>query len=83
MLELRPFERQDVFDELNVDFKYCIKRAKDLADNSKNDGDCIRALNMIWSAFGVVEEKKVTEVNALFQGFTPKELEGAQRQLKK
>ena len=37
---------------------------------------------MIWDAFGVVETTKTTEVSALFQGFTPKEIEGAQRQIK-
>ena len=76
-------ERKDVFEELEVDFRYCISRAKDLADNAKNDGDKIRALNMIWSAFGVIEETKTTEVSALIQGFSPKELEGAQRQIEK
>jgi hypothetical protein len=75
-------EKKDVFEELDIDFKYCISRAKHIADNAKNEGDQIRALNMIWSAFGVVEEPTKTTSVGVIQQISTKELESAQRQLK-
>lgn len=75
-------EKKDVFEELDIDFKYCISRAKHIADNAKNEGDQIRALNMIWSAFGVVDEPSKTTSVGFIQQISTKELESAQRQLK-
>lgn len=70
---------KDSFSKLNIDLDYLIESAKDVVDGGKNDSDRLKALNMLWDAFGVVEQQKVTEVKGIFQGFQPEELTGIER----
>ena len=70
---------KDSFSKLGVDLDYLIESAKDVVDGGKNDSDRLKALSMLWDAFGVVEEQKVTEIKGLFQGFSPEQLVGAER----
>ena len=70
---------KDTFSKLGVDLDYLIESAKDVVDGAKNDSDRLKALGMLWQAFGVVEEQKVTEIKGVFQGFSPKELMTAER----
>ena len=73
-------DMKDVMGEIHVDLRYLLEKAKDECDNGKNGSDRLRALQMLWDAFGVVPEKqKVTEVTGIFQGFEPKHLEEAKR----
>ena len=70
---------KDTFSKLGVDLDYLIESAKDVVDGGKNDSDRLKALTMLWQAFGVVEEQKVTEIRGLFQGFSPEQLVDAGR----
>ena len=72
-------ELKDVFDKNNIDLDYLIRGAKDVVDAGKNDSDKLKALSMLWDAFGVVKKQQVTQVTGLFQGFTPDQLETAER----
>lgn len=71
-------ELQDVFDQNEIDLNYLVSGAKDVFDNGKNDSDRLKALNMLWDAFGVVKKQQVTQVVG-YQGFTPAQLEMAER----
>ena len=70
---------KDVFANKGVDLDYLIGAAKDVVDGGKNDSDRLKALNMLWDAFGVVKQQKVTEIAGVFQGFDLKHLESAER----
>lgn len=70
---------KDTFSKLGIDLDYLVESAKDVVDGAKNDSDRLKALNMLWDAFGVVEKQKVTEVAGLFQGFTAGEIEQVER----
>ena len=70
---------KDVFANKGVDLDYLIGSAKDVVDGAKNDSDRLKALNMLWDAFGVVKQQKVTEIAGVFQGFDLKHIEGAER----
>ena len=70
---------KDTFGKLGIDLDYLVESAKDVVDGAKNDSDRLKALNMLWDAFGVVETQKVTEVAGLFQGFTAGEIEQVER----
>ena len=70
---------KDTFSKLGIDLDYLVESAKDVVDGAKNDSDRLKALNMLWDAFGVVEKQKVTEVAGLFQGFTAAEIEKVER----
>ena len=72
---------KDTFSNNAVDLDYLIKSAKDVVDGGKNDSDRLKALNMLWDAYGVVEKQKVTEVRGIFQGFKPEQIEQAERNL--
>ena len=73
-------DMKDVMGELHVNLKYLLERAKDECDNGKNGSDRLRALQMLWDAFGVVPERqKVTEVTGIFKGFEPEQIEEAKR----
>jgi len=39
----------------------------------------MNALKMLWEAFGVVSQKKVTEIAGIFQGFEPAQLKEVER----
>jgi len=70
---------KDTFSKLGVDLDYLVESAKDVVDGAKNDSDRLKALGMLWQAFGVVEEQKVTEIKGIFQGFSPEQLMDADR----
>jgi len=69
----------DVFKNRGVDLDYLIGAAKDVVDGGKNDSDRLKALNMLWDAFGVIKQQKITEIAGVFQGFDVKHLESAER----
>ena len=79
ILKLMDEDLKDVFQGQGVDLDYLIGAAKDVVDGGKNDSDRLKALNMLWDAYGVVKQKQVTEVRGVFQGFSPEELENVQR----
>lgn len=66
----------DVFEDLCIDLKYLIGRAKDFADNDDiRASDSIAALKMLWEAKGVTQKEKNTQITgAVFQGFGTNEL---------
>ena len=70
---------KDVFANKGVDLEYLIGSAKDVVDGAKNDSDRLKALSMLWDAFGVVKQQKITEIAGVFQGFDVKHLESAER----
>ena len=70
---------KDVFVKKGVDLEYLIGSAKDVVDGAKNDSDRLKALSMLWDAFGVVKQQKITEIAGVFQGFDLKHLESAER----
>jgi hypothetical protein len=72
-------ELTEVFASLDVDLKFLIREAKDQVIDGKNGSDKMNALKMLWEAFGVVTQKKVTEVAGIFQGFEPAQLKEVKR----
>ena len=72
-------ELTEVFADLDVDLKFLIREAKDQVIDGKNGSDKMNALKMLWEAFGVVTQKKVTEVAGIFQGFEPAQLKEVKR----
>tara|TARA_R100000234_G_scaffold119072_2_gene101050 strand:+ start:1086 stop:1784 length:699 start_codon:yes stop_codon:yes gene_type:complete len=72
-------ELKDTFQELEIDLKFLIEQAKDRVLGAKNDSDRINALKMLWDAYGVVKQEKVTQVTGIFQGHTTGQLESAKR----
>ena len=72
---------KDTFTKFSVDLDYLIESAKDIVDGGKNDSDRLKALSMLWDAYGVIETQKITEVRGVFQGFQPEQIEQAGRNL--
>ena len=72
-------EMDKVFSDLDINLELLIERAKTEALDSKNGSDRLNALKMLWDAFGVVSQKKVTEVAGIFQGFEPAQIEEVKR----
>ena len=72
-------ELTEVFASLDVDLKFLIREAKDQVIDGKNGSDKMNALKMLWEAFGVVSQKKVTEIAGIFQGFEPAQLKEVKR----
>ena len=72
-------ELKDVFSKRGIDLDFLIGAAQDVVSSGKNDSDRLNALKMLWSAFGVVEEQKITQVAGIFQGHTTGQLESAKR----
>ena len=72
-------ELTEVFASLDVDLEFLIQRAKEQVIDGKNGSDKINALKMLWEAFGVVTQKKVTEIAGIFQGFEPAQLKEVER----
>ena len=72
-------ELTEVFASLDVDLKFLIQEAKDQVIDGKNGSDKMNALKMLWEAFGVVTQKKVTEIAGIFQGFEPAQLKEVKR----
>jgi hypothetical protein len=64
-----------------IDLDYLLEAAKNVVDGGKNDSDRLKALSMLWDAFGVVEKKAVTEVKGVFQGFSDNQLTAIDRDL--
>ena len=65
--------------DLGIDLELLIQRVKTEALDSKNGRDRLNALKMLWDAFGVGGQKKVTEVAGIFQGFEPAQLKEVER----
>ena len=72
-------ELTEVFASLDVDLNFLIREAKDQVIDGKNGSDKMNALKMLWEAFGVVSQKKVTEIAGIFQGFEPAQLKEVER----
>ena len=72
-------ELDKVFGNLDITLDLLIERAKTEALDSKNGSDRLNALKMLWDAFGVVSQKKVTEVAGIFQGFESAQLKEVER----
>ena len=72
-------ELKDVFSKKGIDLEFLIGAAQDVVAGGKNDSDRLNALKMLWDAFGVVEQQKVTQVAGIFQGHTMGQLEDAKR----
>ena len=72
-------EMDKVFNDLDITLDLLIERAKTEALDSKNGSDRLNALKMLWDAFGVVSQKKITEVAGIFQGFEPAQLKEVER----
>ena len=72
-------ELTEVFASLDVDLEFLIQRAKEQVIDGKNGSDKLNALKMLWEAFGVVTQKKVTEIAGIFQGFEPAQLKEVER----
>ena len=72
-------ELSKVFEDQNVDLEFLIGKAKEQVIDGKNGSDKINALKMLWDAFGVVAQKKVTEVAGIFQGFEAKQIKEVER----
>ena len=72
-------ELTEVFASLDVDLEFLIREAKDQVIDGKNGSDKMNALKMLWEAFGVVGQKKVTEIAGIFQGFEPAQLKEVER----
>ena len=72
-------ELKDSFGKHSIDLDYLIGVAKTVTEGAKNDADRLRALTMLWDAYGVVEKQKITNVTGIFQGITENQLEAAQR----
>ena len=72
-------ELKDSFGKHAIDLDYLIGIAKDVTEGAKNDADRLRALTMLWDAYGVVEKQKITNVTGIFQGLSQEQLDSAQR----
>ena len=72
-------ELKDVFSKKGIDLEFLIGAAQDVVSSGKNDSDRLNALKMLWAAYGVVEEQKITQVAGIFQGHTVGQLENAKR----
>ena len=72
-------ELTEVFASLDVDLKFLIREAKDQVIDGTNGSDKMNALKMLWEAFGVVSQKKVTDIAGIFQGFEPAQLKDVER----
>jgi len=72
-------ELKDTFGKHSIDLDYLIGIAKNVTDSAKNDADRLRALTMLWDAYGVIEKQKITNVTGIFQGLSQEQLDSAQR----
>ena len=72
-------ELKDVFEKKGIDLEFLVGAAQDVVSGGKNDSDRLNALKMLWDAFGVVENQKVTQITGLFQGHSLEQLEEAKR----
>ena len=72
-------ELKDSFGKHSIDLDYLIGIAKDVTEGAQNDADRLRALTMLWDAYGVVEKQKITSVTGIFQGLSQDQLDSAQR----
>ena len=68
-------ELKDSFGKHCIDLDYLIGIAKDVTEGAKNDADRLRALTMLWDAYGVVEKQKITSVTGIFQGLSQDQLD--------
>ena len=70
---------EDVFKKRGIDLEFLVGAAQDVVSGGKNDSDRLNALKMLWDAYGVVENQKVTQITGLFQGHSLEQLEEAKR----
>ena len=72
----------DIAKELGVDHEYIIGKLKQLADYSEDDNMILQATKELGKAIGTLGttiRQKEMGVIGMFQGFSPKELESADR----
>jgi hypothetical protein len=72
----------EVAKELGIDHEYILQKLKDLADLSEDDGIILQSVKELGKAIGTVGntvKHKEIGVVGMFQGFSPKELEGVER----
>lgn len=75
---------KEVAKELGIDHAYILGSLKQLADTSEDQNIALQSIKELGKAIGTLgnQVKKIeTGVVGLFQGFSPEEIEGAQRQI--
>ena len=75
---------KEVAKELGIDHAYILGSLKQLADTSEDQNIALQSIKELGKAIGTLgnQVKKVeTGVVGLFQGFSPDEIEGAQRKI--
>ena len=74
----------DIATELGIDHEYVLSRLKYLADNSDDENISLQSIKELGKAVGTlggVTKKVETGVIGMFQGFDPKQIESAKRNL--
>ena len=73
----------DVAKEMGVDHEYILSSMKNLIEHTDDENIALQGLKELGKAIGTLGgiKKVETGVMGLFQGFTPDQLTGAQRQL--
>ena len=70
---------KDVFEKLGATTESMVEVVWGVAQNGKNDSDRLKAAGMMWDAANLVEKHKITEIQGLFQGFDPTQIEEFKR----
>ena len=68
-------EIKKILDDEGVTPKWIIEKYKDIADVSERDSDRLRSLEALSKISGLFETDTKKEQLAVFQGFTPEQLE--------
>ena len=82
--ETKFFGVGDIATELGIDHEYVLSRLKYLADNSDDENISLQSIKELGKAVGTlggVTKKVETGVIGMFQGFDPKQIESAKRNL--
>ena len=74
---------KDVAKELGIDHAYILGSLKQLADTSEDQNVSLQSLKELGKAIGTLGgvKKIETGIVGMFQGFSPDEIEGAQRKI--
>jgi hypothetical protein len=74
---------KDVAKELGIDHEYILGSLKQLADTSEDQNVSLQSLKELGKAIGTLGgvKKIETGIVGMFQGFSPDEIEGAQRKI--
>jgi hypothetical protein len=75
---------KDIAKELGIDHEYILGSLKQLADTSEDQNVSLQSLKELGKAIGTLGNTTrtiETGVIGMFQGFSPDEIEGAQRKL--